>query len=169
MSKQKWMIEAEKWIGQKEVPGPGFNPWIKKMWFELAGGKWLWDQVGKGDDSKLPWCGAFVAMCMKSAGHALPKNYYRAKEWLNWGVPISRPVVGSVVIFSRTGGGHVGFVVGVDKSGNILVLGGNQGDEVNIRAFPPSRVTGYRYPANETMPGGALPVFAQAKVSDRES
>lgn len=169
MSEQAWVNEAQKWIGQREVPGPGFNPWIKKMWFELAGGKWLWDTIGKGDDSKLPWCGAFAAMCMAKAGHQLPKNYFRAKDWLNWGVPLSKPVVGAVVVFSRTGGGHVGFVVGTTKSGEILVLGGNQGDAVNIRAFPTSRVSGYRYPSGVPMPAPGLPVFAKGEQTTGEA
>ncbi len=43
-------------------------------------------------------------------------------------------------------------------SGNLLVLGGNQGDEVNIREFPLTRVTGYRWPLNEPMPAGELPI-----------
>ena len=42
--------------------------------------------------------------------------------------------------------GHVGFVVGEDQHGNLMVLGGNQGDEVNIKPFSPSRVLAYRWP-----------------------
>jgi hypothetical protein len=37
----------------------------------------------------------------------------------------------------------VGFVVGKDKQGNLMVLGGNQGNAVNIKPFATSRVAGY--------------------------
>ena len=48
---------------------------------------------------------------------------------------------------SRTGGGHVGFVVGEDDKGNILLLGGNQGNRVSIASFPKTRITAYVWPA----------------------
>ena len=34
-------------------------------------------------------------------------------------------------------------MVGQDKQGNLLVLGGNQGNKVSIAKFPRSRVTAY--------------------------
>ena len=53
-------------------------------------------------------------------------------------------------------------VVGKSPAGALLVLGGNQGDQVCIRGFPMERVAGYRWPA----PGPALlttlPVLAGA-------
>jgi len=60
--------------------------------------------------------------------------------------------VGCIVVFQREGGGHVGFVVGQDKYGRLLVLGGNQGNAVTIAAFSLDRVVGYRWPS----PGPAL-------------
>jgi len=57
--------------------------------------------------------------------------------------------------------GHVGFVAGADRNGNLLVLGGNQGDAVSINRFSRGRVLGYRWPANEQLPKAApLPVLA---------
>jgi hypothetical protein len=41
-------------------------------------------------------------------------------------------------------------------NGDLLILGGNQGDAVNIRAFPRGRVLAYRWP-----PGRELPRFTQ--------
>ena len=49
------------------------------------------------------------------------------QSYLSWGEKLDRPVLGCVVVFTRDGGGHVGFVVGKSTSGNLLVLGGNQG------------------------------------------
>ena len=65
---------------------------------------------------------------------------------------------GCVVVFSRDGGGHVGFVVGLQQNGDLMVLGGNQSDAVNIRAFSRSRVSGYRWPVNEPKDTRSLPI-----------
>jgi uncharacterized protein (TIGR02594 family) len=151
MTDQKWVEEARKHIGQKEVAGVESNSWIKSIWFKLKGGAWFWTAYGE-DDSKLPWCGAFAALCVQEAGIAPPKEYASAKAWLGWGVDMINPAYGCVVIFTRTGGGHVGFVVGIDAAGRLMVLGGNQGDAVSIVPFSTARVSGYRWPDGVPMP-----------------
>ena len=145
MSEPKWLEEARKHIGQKEVPGAASNPWITEMWRKLKGGAWFWKAYGE-DDSKLPWCGGFVAYCMTQADISPPSKYASAKEWLNWGSELKYPCHGCVVVFTREGGGHVGFVVGIDDRQRLMVLGGNQGDSVNIKPFERFRVAGYRWP-----------------------
>ncbi|MDB4534506.1 hypothetical protein N9242_06495 [Vicingaceae bacterium] len=57
--------------------------------------------------------------------------------------------MGDVVIINRLNGKrpdtrHVGFFAGYDKDGNMKVLGGNQGDEVNITVYNSSDVIGIR-------------------------
>jgi uncharacterized protein (TIGR02594 family) len=157
-----WLSEARKHIGKKEIPGAKSNPWITALW---ATAKWL-----GVDDSKVPWCGAFVAHCIKSAGLPLPKHWYRAKDWLNWGVPLTKPTEGCIVVFERQGGGHVGFVVGVDKAGNLMVLGGNQRDAVNILPFGLDRNPQYRWPALTPLPKTKLPLLASnGAVSTNEA
>jgi len=45
--------------------------------------------------------------------------------------------------------------------GNIMVLGGNQSDAVNIKAFNPARVVGYRFPSGiARSPHSELPILA---------
>ncbi|CDL85188.1 conserved hypothetical protein [Xenorhabdus szentirmaii DSM 16338] len=78
-------------------------------------------------------------------------RFESAKSYLEWGMPLKKPYYGCVAVFSRTGGGNVGFVVGVAENGDVVILGGNQSDEVNIRSFPGSRVLGYRWPSNEPL------------------
>jgi hypothetical protein len=63
------------------------------------------------------------------------------------------------VVFNRDGGGHVGFVVGQQQNGDLMVLGGNQSDAINIRAFSRSRVTGYRWPVNVAKDNRQLPLM----------
>ena len=163
--KQHWMIEAERHIGQKEIAGAKSNPWILNLWFKFV--PWL----GKPDDSAVPWCGTFIAHCLKNTGHVVPKAWYRALAWLDWGQRIENPVVGCIVVFSRKGGGHVGFVVGKNRNGNLMVLGGNQGDAVAISAFDKNRVVGYRWPSDAMIPISVdLPLITIAgKLSENEA
>ena len=100
----------------------------------------------------------------RQGGHSLPKHWYRARAWLDWGVPCS-PVPGCVVVFNggpkRPGAGHVGFLLGRDERGRLMVLGGNQGNSVNVAPFDPARVLGYRWPANTAFPASTtLPLLA---------
>ncbi len=166
--KTAWVTIAESHLGKREIPGPKSNGWLRDMWMGLRGGKWFWDAVGYGDDSRLPWCGAFVAMCVESAGFAYAKNYASAKDWLNWGEVLNDPAEGCIVVFTREGGGHVGFVVGRDLRGRLLVLGGNQGDAVSVAPFEFSRVAGYRWPTGATVPprpgANLLPIWDTARI-----
>jgi uncharacterized protein (TIGR02594 family) len=164
MTEQKWIEEARKHIGQKEVAGVESNSWIKSIWFKLKGGAWFWTAYGE-DDSKLPWCGAFAALCVQEAGIAPPKEYASAKAWLGWGVDMINPAYGCVVIFTRTGGGHVGFVVGIDAAGRLMVLGGNQGDAVSIAPFARIRAAGYRWPTGVPLPAQSMPTLTSTVAS----
>lgn len=165
-----WLAEAAKHIGKKEVPGPGFNPWIKNLWLGLKGGAWYWNTLGKGDDSLLPWCGAFMAAVMKACGIPYPERYASAKAWADWGKRLAVPVLGCVVVFTRVGGGHVGIVVGIDKLGRLLVLGGNQKDMVRIDPFDRPRVFAYVWPPGQPFVNTALPVLeTKAASSNNEA
>ena len=143
MKELAWLAEARKHIGLKEIPGAKNNPVIQ-AWLKDLGAWW--------QDDATPWCGVFAAHCLKAGGRDLPKNWFRAKEYENFGLSLKQPAYGCVVTFTRQGGGHVGFVIGEDGKGNLLVLGGNQSDGVNIAAFPKSRATSYRWPSK----GGQL-------------
>lgn len=152
-----WLVIARSDIGNSETLGPNDSPWIRRV-LERLNAKWLLGQ---------PWCGGAVAAWMQQAGCALPKHWYRAKGWLDWGVPLNSPCVGCVVVFERTGGGHVGIVVGRTDQHYLLVLGGNQGDAVNVREFNPFRAAGYRWPADQLalLPEtAALPVVASSGI-----
>ncbi len=137
MTEPKWLQEARSDIGVRELPAAADSPIIRR---------WLLELRAWWTDDATPWCGVAVAHWMLRASIVPPKKWYRALAWADWGTRLGRPALGAVVVYRRAGGGHVGIVVGVDAAGNILTLGGNQGDEVNIRAFPRNRVVGYRWP-----------------------
>lgn len=63
-----WLVYAEGFLGQREVPGPGASAWIRSMWLGLRGGSWFWTSIGKADDSKVPWCFTGETEIMTRAG-----------------------------------------------------------------------------------------------------
>lgn len=145
-----WVEAARKSIGLKEIPGKEHASEIVRMLITL---KAWWR------DDETPWCGVFIAHCMKEALLPYPSKYYRALEWNSYGIKLDRPAYGCIVVFSRTGGGHVGIVVGKDEKGRLMVLGGNQSNQVSIAPFDRARATGFRYPDNQTVLNYDLPVI----------
>lgn len=154
-----WLTEARRHMGVREIPGVNHHPLIVQMWKTIKRG-------GIKDD-ETPWCAAFVGFCLENVG-IVSSRFESARSYLTWGLPLDRPVHGCVVVFTRAGGGHVGFLVGVDRQDNLLILGGNQGNAVNVRAFPRSRVTGYRWPLAVPLPEVALAV-GDAPVTSGEA
>jgi uncharacterized protein (TIGR02594 family) len=159
MSEPAWLVEARKHVGLREVPGKTHAPVIQR-WLRQFGAWWV--------DDETPWCGTFVAACLEAAGVRRPRNWFRALAWLDFGTPILAPRVGCVVVFSREGGGHVGFLVGQDEEGRLMVLGGNQGNAVSVAPFERFRVRGYRWPSSVPAPAAGLPLLASnGAVSSR--
>lgn len=151
--KPAWLIEAERYIGVREIKGPQHEPLIVKWWKAIRRG-------GIRDD-ETPWCAAFVGACLEAVG-LRSTEFEGAQSYAGWGKPLASPVPGCVVVLSREGGGHVGFVVARTPGGALLVLGGNQSDQVNVSAFPRHRVIAYRWPLAVTVPAGDLPVWNSA-------
>ena len=135
--KPAWIKEAERYIGVKEIPGLKHEPKIIEWWKAIKRGGIKTDEV--------PWCAAFVGACLENVGLASTR-FESAKSYLNWGAPLAVPVYGCVVVFERDGGGHVGFLVGKDQQGRLMILGGNQGNQVSVAPFDHTRVAGYRWP-----------------------
>ncbi|HDU8609733.1 TPA: TIGR02594 family protein [Morganella morganii] len=151
MNKLPWLTEARKEIGQHEIKGPASNPRIDQFWRDSK----LSGLVGT--DDTVPWCAAFVNACLERAGIRSVRSD-SSRSYLTFGKALKEPKYGCIAVFSRQRGGHVGFVVGKTESGLLLVLGGNQADEVNIKAFSTDRVIGYRWPSGVPVDNRSLPV-----------
>jgi uncharacterized protein (TIGR02594 family) len=148
-------------IGQREIPGKAHNPKILGWWRAIRRG-------GIRDD-ETPWCAAFVGACLEESG-IRSSRFESAMSYLAWGQHLSRAAPGCVVVLTRAGGGHVGFLAGADLMGNLLILGGNQGDAVNVAAFPAARVAGFRWPDGWPLPEAARPLtLATAPMSTSEA
>lgn len=155
MSEPHWLAHARAYVGLAEIPGPQTSTTIRK---------WLTKLKAWWSDDETPWCGTFVAAVLGESALPVAKHWYRAKGWLDYGIILKAPALGAIVVFERQGGGHVGFVVGVDERGRILVLGGNQGNRVSIAPFDRSRVVGFRWPTMDVLWSPA-PVIASTAVS----
>lgn len=155
MADPSWLVKAREYIGTTEIVGEKHNPKVVDLW-----------KKGKVKDKvttdEVPWCAAFVSAVLEEAGYVSAQTGW-ARSYLNWGQKIDEPRVGCVVVFSRGKVyGHVGFVVGKDRKGNLMVLGGNQDNAVNIRAFAVGRVLGYRWPHDKLIPTEPLPIITSS-------
>lgn len=153
-----WIKTAMKEIGVQEILGKANSERVLD-YHEISG--------GYSEDS-VPWCGSFVNWVMAMNNIDTVKIPARAKSWLNFGVSSIAPVVGSIAVKSRSGGGHVCFVIGESNSGDLYCLGGNQNDEVNIRVYKKEVFLDFRVPQGYT--GRGLRKYAlNASSSSREA
>jgi uncharacterized protein (TIGR02594 family) len=157
-----WMAIARSYLGTTEIVGPKHNPKVVALWKKA--------QVSGVNDDETPWCAAFVSAVLEEAGVQSARTGW-ARSYLKWGIKLGAPAVGSIVVFERgPNAGHVGFVVGQDRAGNLMVLGGNQSNSVNIRPFDRKRVLGYRWPEGSEPDHFALPlVTSDGRVSRNEA
>ncbi len=154
----KWLYLANSLIGTDETTREGARA-VAAM-FASAGHP----ELKPKDATTTPWCAAYVCHVLEQSGQPTPRSLM-ARSFMQWGRPISTPVVGCVVVLQRgaRGGpfGHVGFYAG-ETATHVLVLGGNQSDKVCVAKFPKSRVLdgGYRMPRgiqrSVTMQGQAV-------------
>ena len=111
------------------------------------------DNQTLGDPSKLPWCGDAVqtSIALTLPDEVLPANPYYALNWLKFGISMDEPALGAVLVFTRSGGGHVGFYSG-ENSQYYLVLGGNQRNSVSIAPVLRKQCVGIRWPKTVPLP-----------------
>ena len=125
-------------FGVKEIIGGKHNPRILE-YFKLMGHNWV-----KTDETA--WCSTFINwVCIKAN---LPySGKLDARSWLGIGVETCNPKIGDLSVFWRENPkswkGHVGFYIRETKYW-IYVLGGNQNNQVKIKAYPKSRLLQHR-------------------------
>lgn len=160
-----WFERAKNNIGVKEIVGPKHNNIILRWWDSIK---------APFKDDETPWCAGFVGAMLEEVGIKSTRSAM-ARSYSKYGVALKEPAVGAIVVFwrgDRNGSsGHVGFIAGRDKAGNLMVLGGNQGNAVNIKPFDKARVLGYRWPVGAELPkAGALPIIkSDGKLSSNEA
>lgn len=141
--KPPWIAKAESYIGTQETGTHVANdPFVSNLFDHLGLLGWAEGQnvtIGAGN-----WCAAFVGWCLAQSGypHLEGFNGVRALRYGDsYGTQLGteRLAYGTIAVFTREGGGHVGFIVG-QQGANILVLGGNQSNSVCVKAYSTSRL-----------------------------
>ena len=161
MTEPRWLTIASGHIGTREITGPKHNAKIIGWLTRLK--SWI-------KDDETPWCGTFVAAVMQEAGLPYPKEFPRAKAWADYGSNLrtTHLAPGAILVFSREGGGHVGFYVGEDATA-YHVLGGNQSNAVNVTRILKNRCIATRWPKGEPVVGGPVRMAANGTVSRNEA
>jgi len=133
----RWLQLARDEVGVREIRGRRSNPAILG-YAQDAKIDWY-----KNDDTA--WCAVFVSAMLERSGLKSRKTAW-ARAYGSWGKKLRKPKKGCVAVFTRGKTyGHVGFYVG-ERDGKVLVLGGNQSNEVNVSAYPKWRLISYRWP-----------------------
>lgn len=140
-----WIDIAQGEIGVQEIAGSEHNSRVLE--YHSTTGGHATDEV--------PWCASFVNWVMIQSGHG-GNNSAWAQSWKNYGKDLGQPAYGAIAVIRwNSSSGHVGFVVG--KNGNnVLLLGGNQSNSVNITSFSTSKVIAYVVPASYEVPESAF-------------
>lgn len=165
-----WMDIARANLGVAEIVGPKHSP-IIMGWIQELGAKVLGIDV---KDDETPWCGTFAAMCISRSlpNEALPAIVVRASSWSKFGVPLVKPSPGAVMVYTRDGGGHVGFYVGEDATHD-HIIGGNQSNKVSQMRIAKSRrapVDAIRWPKTVPLPTvGPVILTASGAISRNEA
>ena len=143
MDQPRWLAEAWAELGQREVSGSADNSRIRAFFRDVGQPARLHDEVA--------WCAAFVGACLERAELASTRSLM-ARSYLRWGAALVVGRGGAVAVLSRgsdPAAGHVGFFIG-ETDGQVVLLGGNQGDAVSVAAFPKARLLGFRWPQDKT-------------------
>jgi uncharacterized protein (TIGR02594 family) len=138
-------------LNTKEIPGAAANPVILQLANEALVGN-----IYKSDETA--WCAVAQTALALRAGKEVPFTGYdrlRAKSFLKFGNEVINPVLGDTLVFTRTGGGHVGTYIAEDEKA-YHVMGGNQKNAYNIIRIEKNRLSGARRPVYKTgMPASA--------------
>ncbi len=159
----KMILEALKLFGTVEGPASKDNPTILAWAAEVG-------LANTYSHDSIPWCGLFAAIVAKRAGKDVVDSPLWALSWADFGKPAPNPMLGDILTFKRTGGGHVGLYVGEDASA-FHVLGGNQSDQVCITRILKSRLYRARRPIYNVQPANVRKIVlaSSGKISTNEA
>lgn len=148
-----WLATARALTGIKEAPGSKDNPFIIEMAHEIcARYPELKGVVDWYNHDSIPWCGLFIGYCFAINGIKPSSAPLSALSWATWGAALKTPTPGALLVYSRTGGGHVTFYESEDAN-YYYCRGGNQSDAVNVTRIAKTRaIKAIRWPAGVALP-----------------
>lgn len=107
----------------------------------------------KATADEVPWCSAFANWCTLQTG-IMGTRLANARSWLKWGKELKEPVLGCIVVLTRSAdpaSGHVAFFLR-EAAGKVYLLGGNQGNRISEAPYLKTRVLSYRWPTDAPLP-----------------
>jgi len=131
---------ATRFIGELPEKAKGDNNFIQ----------WCHERTTLGEQpDEVPWCSSFLnGLCWILR---LPRSKKaNARSWLDIGVSPSVPTPGYDIVILERGPvnslqGHVGVFAGFEDNGEtVLIIGGNQSNNVTLARFPQNKVLGIR-------------------------
>lgn len=132
------LLEMLSYYGLSEFSGTKHNPKILAMFAEI-GYDWI-------EDDETSWCSAALNYFCKKLGYER-SGKLDARSWLKMPITILKPSLGDIVVLWRESPqswkGHVGLYI-AETANVVYILGGNQGNQINISPYAKSRVLGYR-------------------------
>lgn len=141
-----WYDEMLKYLGTHESD-PRYKVWLK------SDGKWV------GDPEDFPHCADAVGTSLGNVlpGMEYPENSFLAKNWTTWGVGLSEPCLGAIMVqFNYTEADHRGhiYLYAGESSTHYYGLGCNQSNRCSIAPFRKDRIrkNGIRWPKHKDAP-----------------
>lgn len=139
--------------GLQETPGPNSNPVILN-WNKMIGGpKWY-------DNDDKAWCALAVNAVLQACGLPMaagaktpsdPYDLLRARSFTTYGVSLTIPALGALMVFDRPEGAHVGLYLGERKDA-YYVFGANQSNTIGKAWLQKSRLIATRWPDTVPLP-----------------
>lgn len=123
--------------GVKEIAGENDSSQIMQYAKDL---KWDWYK-----HDEIAWCALFINWVAWKAGYEFT-NKANARSFLDIGEIVENPEIGDIIILERGNSswqGHVGLFINFYEE-QVLILGGNQSDSVNISKYNKSKILGFR-------------------------
>ena len=134
-------------------------------WMDWMRSKLHWDEFSKNKElsvywkytnvpffksvigSDHAWCAMIVCAALEETGFQSTRDA-GAISFDSYGKKLDHLVKGCVVTISRTGGSgrHVTFFDHFAENGDMVCLGGNQNNEINLTSYPVSRLKAIRWP-----------------------
>jgi uncharacterized protein (TIGR02594 family) len=144
-----WLEVARRCIGITEKPGDANNPQIMRAPQIIAATyPDMADYCAYYTADSIAWCGLAVAFFVTSAGYRPVfgaddvHRFLYAEAWSDWGSKLDAPRPGAIITLSH----HVALYERTEGA-NVILVGGNQSDQVNESAFAASGIKAIRWPA----------------------
>lgn len=147
MKELPWIAELKRHLGLSEVVGSRHNPTILQWHSDMK--QYSDAQPSWFKDDETPWCGLAVGHALGTVGRYVIKDWFRAGAWDDDSkmTRLKKPAYGAIAVKKRVGGNHVFFIVGKNAKGQIMGLGGNQGNKISIIPFNLSDIHAIMWPS----------------------